>query len=760
MAPVLGGFDGPVNQDEMDMNQAKKIQRPASDSSRPRWTRRRALPGVAGDTRLVAIADRSDARSVAVPERDLLWYRDVLRRRWATGLLIFVIVASGISAGVLLRPPVYRATSLLEIRRESTGAVPVDTLFSQERVSNDELETQFGILKSASLAQRVVTQLVADRGARVALPRAQASAYRATPGADVSEEISADSLQERLIVDPLRGSRLVEVSFDSPDPHLAARVVNSVLDNYLQLRMEEAQRSAGWLETQLGNAQRRLEDSERQLQTYVHERGLTVFETGKGEAAELVNDRLRSLHESLAKAESERMDKQSAYELARQQTSSRDTDSPAVQSVSMRLTDLRREHAKLATAFHDDYPAVKAISSQISVLERALNDESERVSRGVGRAYQAAVRREALLRQALHDQDATVQALGLKSAGYESLKREVVTNQQLFATLNQKLKEVSISAALNAANVGIVDRPTPSLEPHTSPLRVSVGLAVMVALLLAMGGIVLQEHFDTSMRTVDDVDGYLGVPTLAAIPAVGPDARLLPSGTSAGAYRSWRRIDQDGRQQSPLAEAFAALRAAVLLRDDAATTRTLLITSAHSAEGKTTVSINLALSLAKLKCRVLLIDANMRYPCVQQALGLKQEPGLVDYLTSEVHWRAFVHADAHANLDVLIGGTPDASPADLLSLARMRQLVAAASRDYDFVILDSPALLAHPADIRSLASLVDDVLLTVRHGATPREAVSFALSQLPNVIGVVMNRSDRRDIPVYYRDVSARAAPV
>ena len=712
----------------------------------------------------IPVADGWDTRRRTVrPERDLARYVDVIRRRWRLGLPIALVVVGGVAAGTMMQDPVYRATGLLEIR-QGAEAVPVETLFSSQRVAGDDLETQFGILRSATLAERVVTSLreapdePTQAAAPPSAPTARAPAAPAERKPVRPARISMERFRSNLIVNPQRGSRLVEVSFDSSNRELAARVVNTVFDTYLQMRMEEAQRSADWLETQLESTQGRLEDTERQLQTYVRQHGVEVLETGQGETAKEVNERLRLLSESLAEARTQRFEKQSAYELAPKQAASRDVTGPVAENLSVRLADLRRERAKLASVFHDEYPSVKALNSQISELENALNAETQQAVSRVNREYRAALRREALLREALDRQSAAAQSLAQTSSGYQSLKREVVTNQELFALLNQKLKEVSISAALRASNVGIVDRPKPPQRPRNSPLWLNVGMAVVVALVLALGAVFLREHLDSSVRSVEDVDSYLGVPTLAAIPAVGVDRRALPPGTVVGPRGPWRRIDRDGVAGSTLSDAFAALRAAVLLDQDGPAPRILLVTSAQSAEGKTTVSINLALSLARLKNRVLLIDANMRFPCVHEAFGLENEHGLVGYLGTDVFWRAFVHESVQPGLDLVVCGGPGASPADLLSLPRMRELVAAASREYDFVVMDSPALLAHPADVRSLAAIADNVLLTVRQGATPREAVSFALSQLPHVIGVVMNRADSRDIPAYYRDVTLRSA--
>jgi len=695
----------------------------------------------------------------------LVRYWEIVRRRWLAGLLLLSVVVGGIAVGAFLEEPVYRASGLLEIRRESATAVPVDSLFTSEKVTSDDLETQYGILKSQALAQRVLASVAAYRRSLRASgassgntpeptngpPQATTGTTGASAAApdDVPSQGALDRFRQTLIVNPHKGSRLVEVGFAAADPQLAAFTVNSVLDNYLQLRMDEATRSAKWLEEQLQAAQHRLEESERQLQAYVGRYGLQVIETGKGETAQLANDRLQALHAALADAQADRMGKQSSTAESSPAVA-REFDSPVVQNLSVRLADLRREHAKLSSTFKEDYPAVKTLNDQIAELERALAEESQFVVTRGQREYRAALMKEALLRKALDEQNALVQALGAGGAGgagYQALKRELVTNQEQFSSLSQKLKEVSISAALKAANVGIVDRARPPLSPDGTPLPVTIGLATLVGLMIAVGGMLLLDHLDTSVRTVADVQTYLGVLPLGAIPAVGDAGTGRPPGGALVRGRHWRpRIDDRGERQSPLGEAFATLRNAMLLQDGAANSRVLLVTSAQSEEGKTTISINLALSLARLKYRVLLVDGNMRYPCVQRALGLPDRPGLVEYLSTGSDWRASLHRDVQPNLDVLGGDEPQASPADLLSLPWMGQLFDAAAREYDFVIVDSPAILTHPADVHSLAAVVDNVLFTIRQGFTPRAAVALALSQLDRVSGVVLNRSTSPDL--------------
>jgi capsular exopolysaccharide synthesis family protein len=688
-------------------------------------------------------------------EAPLTRYWQMLRRRWVTGALLFAVIVGGVSVGAGLQTPTYRASALLEIRRDSTAAVPVEALFSADKIPTDELETQYGILRSRTLAERVLMDVSRYRTAgtpRTDGPGDVAEAPAGTAGSTTRRPgtEAVDSFLGTLVVNPQRGSRLVELQFVSKSPRLAAFTVNSVLDNYLAMRMDEAQRSARWLEEQISETQRRLEGAERRIQAYVRRHGIPAIETGRGETAQVANDRLTSLRDALSAAQAERMDRQSMDEETRRAASA-GVDSPVAQQLTVRLADLRREHAKLASTFKEDYPAVKATRDQIRELEQALSEETRMVIARGQRQYLAARGKEDLLRKALDEQGAIVRELSEGSAGdpgYEALKRELVTNQAQFASLGDKLKEVRISAALKAANVGVIDRATTPSEPDGMPLPLTVILAAMVGLVVASGGMVLREQFDTSVRSFTDVESHFGVRPLAAIPAVeGTRARGLPASGTTWNGRVWRRIDEHGPQRSALADAFAALRNAVLLREgEGASSRVLLITSAQSAEGKTTIAVNLALSLARLKYRVLLVDANMRFPCIQRALGLPDRLGLVDHLASGVDWRSCLHAGVRANLDVLAGSQPQTSPADLLSMPAMGAMLDQAAAQYDYVVIDAPAVLPHVADVRSLEAVSDSVLFAVRHGFTPRESVTLALSQLERVAGVVLNRSESGEI--------------
>jgi len=692
-----------------------------------------------------------------------------LRRQWRLALGIFTIIVLAVTAGTLLRPVNYRATGLLEIRPENAEAMPVSTLFGPQRMAGDSLATQIGILQSVTLAERVVAEgYVDDSGQSWTSMLNPMRWWQGVQADDVQKKVQM--FQEHLTIAPQEGSRLVRISYDASDPKRAADVVNSVLKNYLRLRVEETDRSSEWLTKQREDARTKLDASQRTLQAYVRQHGLQVLETGQGETENLVNDRLKQLHGQLIEAQAARYAQQSTYEQVSRQTGSEPSSSVSTKvtdDLNVRLADLQREAAGLSATFKDDYPRLQEVRKQIRAIETAIAQETQAQVTRAQRDYQASVRREALIEGALDRQQQTAQSLQSSSAGYASLKREVTTDQQLYEALDQKLKEVTITGALKATNAGVLDFAKPPREPYQSPLTLNLALGIVLGLIGGLGGALIRNSGDNRVHRVEDVDGVLGVRALAVIPNIPmvratrslgrPGSRTGESvvwsgGSPTGGQRRWFQIGRGHQHRSVLADAFAALRSAVIFNQDSTKVRSLLITSPSVGDGKTTVSVNLALSLARLGNRVLLIDADMRHPSVHEALGMVVDTGLATYLAGQGEWWAGIQNEVFPNLAVLPAGMDAAEPADLLANTRMRELIAEATKAYDYVVIDSPPLLPHLADPRILAELADGVLLTVRGGSTQRDVALRAVSQLNRVLGIVVNGFDMSETPPYYRE--------
>jgi succinoglycan biosynthesis transport protein ExoP len=736
----------------------------------------------------------------AVP--DLLEYWRVIQKRYAT-VLVALLVVFIIGLFVTFRgKPVYEARALIEIQKENPDVPTLQELFQIEGVSDAYIETQNRILKSENLARRVITQLGLEKlpeftrrsgGWQIAREKAAPEPVRVefgiipTGDKTVPEEV-LKNFEERLTVEPVKRSRLIEVTFESNDPNTAAQVVNTLTSAYidanLEARWQAAQKASDWLSQQLLGMKAKLEKSEDELQKYGRGNGLLFLETEKGTSENIVVQRLRELQQELTKAQADRYAKESLYRLLEERNYAELPgvfDNKLIQDLTARLADLQREQSRLSANFNPNYPRVKELQSQIDESKAMLEAERARAAGGIANDYKAAVSHEEMLQRAFTEQERQANDIAGKSVQYNILKREADTNKQLYVGLLEKLKETGVSSSLKATNIRVVDSAYPPKKFARPRILLDLSITLIVGMCLGIAVAFLQEHLDNTLKSSEDIERFLQIPSLGAVPAMelsgnprrlhgfqasapaldagkvngtnGHNGRNGNNGSKDGTRLAppWNRIevqDGGGHQHGALAEAFHGLRTSVLLSTPKRPPATLLVTSAQQGEGKTTVAANLAASLAQLGDSVLLIDADLRRPSLQNFFQVSRSTGLVNYLTGDCDWRSLVWQAAPIGVSVLFCGPVPPNPADLLSSEYMRTLIREASKEYKFVVLDSPPLL-NLSDSRILATLVDGVILVVGGGTTPRELVQRAyLSAVDagsRVIGATINFADVRN---------------
>ena len=447
---------------------------------------------------------------------DLFAYWRVIRKRRRTILTIFVFLVAIVFVWTLMQKPVYRATALIEIERESPDIPTGGELFELQNVSTLYLETQYKILESSGLARRVIDQLGLHKQEEFN-PTSRWSLFaKEEPQAGDPDDSSAAfqagsksyhkvlrSFEERLGVRPVTRSRLVEVSFESQDPELAARVANTLVAAYVTKTVEEREEAiqevSEWVTRQLSGVKVRLAESEKGLQAYVRENGLQFLDA-ESSSENIVNRRLRQLQAGLTGAQATRYQKESLYglvEVGDYGSLPGVFESKLMQDLTVRLAELKRQDAQLSTTFTPDYPMVKQIRNQIDEIEAVLARERERAAQRITNDYLAAVRQENLLRQAFEEEQKRARGISEKLVQHSILKREVETNKSLYGGLLGRLKQTVVSMELKFSNIRIIDAADPPDRPVRPRLVLNLALAVVLGLGLGLGVIFVQEHLGT-----------------------------------------------------------------------------------------------------------------------------------------------------------------------------------------------------------------------------------------------------------------------
>lgn len=706
--------------------------------------------------RSIPSSGSGDPLSTNVHAREYL--RVFYKQRWMIALVVVVLVTI-VTVATFRMTPIYEASSRLEINGEMPDMTSLRDLFTIMPTDEEFLQTQVKILQSDDLAMQTVRSLRLHERPEFSVRAPEAP--RDAPFSPAEEVKLIGVFKGGLNVQLVRSSRLVELKFASADPKLAADIVNALSDTYIESnfrkKYESTVQASAWMEGQLKELRLQMEKAHEALVSY--ERTNQIFSLNEGQNVTV--QKLGELSHELTLAQSERIARESQLQLVK---SRRLDDLPAVaqsgliQTLQQKHAELRNQYAETRSTFGPNYPKVQQLEKMVEENQRQLEAEKQRVANRIESEYQAATQRETLLRRAVDAQKTEANVMNARLVEYNLLKREYTTNQQLYESLLQRLKEAGISAGLRSNNVHVVDRARPPLSPVRPRKMLNVAVSLMVGLVLGCVLALFSEYLDNSIKTPEEVEHLLNLPALGIIPSVasvnsGPLPRALPG---AEAKSSSSDLATVVRPQSVVSEAYRALRTSILLSTSKHPPQVILITSGQPREGKTTTALNLSITLAQRGDRVVLIDSDLRRPRVHRAFQMSNQSGLSSYLAGASPIDKVIRAAPGVpNLFVITAGPTPPNPAELLSSEPVTALFSELRRQFDFVVLDSPPAIT-VADAMILAAHADGVILVAHGGATSRDSLRHARKLLAaanaRMLGVVLNNVDMRsaDYKYYY----------
>src|ERR1700686_2561546 len=600
--------------------------------------------GSNGAVERISAPSRLPAWDLSPREPHLYDYLLILRKHQWLILSFMLAVVSITAIGTFRMQPVYVATSRIEIDRENSNILPFQNTDDYVMDLENYIETQSKILTSETLALQTIRS-----GVLASQP-------------DFSSDLSSDALATgslanmkpppelggflgSLSVKRVPNSRLMDVSFESTSPLLAAQVVNAHIKNFIdqnfQSHYEATSRASTWLTDQLSELKIRVEKAEDARITYERQNQIWALD---GDKQNVTTQRLGDLNKELTDAQSERMRKQSLFEYVK----AGDVDSVPQIRDNAAVQDLFRRRAEIYTSYTDalnqygpNFPKVLRLQAQLKELDDTANKEKKGVIARLESEYREARQREELLTQALDQQKTEVNQMSERMVEYSILKREAEANKALYDGLLTKLKEAGISAGLRSSNIRVVDPAMVPQYPARPAKTRNIALSFLIGLVGGIGLALLREYMDNTMKSPDDIEALAHLPSLAVVPAFGPlngngngtSGKLL-KGVSTNGHEKRIELVAQHLPKSQMSEAFRALRTALLLSQAEHPPQVILVTSALPREGKTPAAVNLAVTLAQLGDRTLLMDSDLRKPGIRRAMNLTvgKELGVSSYL--------------------------------------------------------------------------------------------------------------------------------
>jgi capsular exopolysaccharide synthesis family protein len=732
-------------------------------------------------------------------EIDLMDYlRVIIRGKWiaipfAGVIILFTAIFS------FLATPQYKSTATLLIGEETSRILSINEAFGDQAQVVQDLRgynTQLQLLKSKSLAERVARKLNllsrpefgAGKKSKTDLlagvkyiitfkwisPKKESIKAETNPLLPVNPYLGlASSLLNAIEVNPVKDTKLVELSFTFSYPALATEIVNTLAEEFINFSIEKrfstTQQASDFLTESIANLRDDLATKERELQRYGQEKDIIFLSETESTAV----NTFTNLSEAYNQAMLERINAEAEYrELKDFEGDSipQFISDPAIQQLKGEYTRLRADYQEKSKQLKPDHPEMARIKARLDSLKEEINKAADTAE---GR-LKTAQKKEASIKYTLDRQRSDVGKMKNNSILYNSIKSEVESKRRLLNTLLEKQSETQLSAqlsGLNASNISIIDKAEIPQSPVSPNKKKNLLMALLIGLFGGVGLCFLFDYLDDTLKGPDDVERLAGLPSLGVIPYLPPEG--FKKSKKYSSYLSHRYSYGKENPESehilpevkeielvnhlypdlPLSDDYRTIRTSILLSHAEKPPKTILFSSAMTQEGKTATVVNMAISFAQLQERVLVVETDLRKPRLHRLFKVRNIPGLTGFLTGKIPLKEVIQKTFIENIWLVPSGPIPPNPAELLNSKKLRDLLDEVSQVFDIILLDSPPILA-VTDSVIIASIVDSTVVVVRAGKTRRKPFLSAVEELKRarskIIGVVFNGADFAKEGSYY----------
>ena len=670
-----------------------------------------------------------------------------IKKNWLSIAAFTLLFSLTCTWYIYSKASIYQATATLLIQEEQKSALSIEEVYGVDTTKKEYFQTQIAILKSNHIADKVIRELnltqlpefTSSGGLNKKIDQIKSIPFvqdllNVAPSPKETAQFSESYYQalqafrSKLDIEPVRNTQLVRIRFRSTDPKLATTIANAVGQAYIDANFEAklvvTQNAATWLTNNSQKLEERLRNSEQALQEFLLKEGLIDING----IDEIYANELEELTRKLNIAVNKRIEAQTLIQLLRRKSSqsldsllSIDEFANQAQIRDLKLSEAQvaKNLSELAQRYGPKHDRMIQAKAQLAEIQSRTQQLIRDISFSKQQDLLAAKAQEDMLRAELDNKKSDFQSLGSQKARYEQLKREVESNKALYEAFLNREKETNATSDYKNVTARFTDKAIIPLFP-VAPQRIKLVLiATFFGFAIACALVIILETLREVIRSTADVQEKLGVTCLGVIPMV-KKRNLRKNGVSYTAY-----LDDEEKLFS---EACRSVRTSLLLRLTNTKQKILPFTSAIPEEGKTSTSINMAVSFSKME-KVLIIDCDLRRPSIAKRFGIAESsPGLTHILTMDTPIKDCVTHIKEANLDVLPAGLIPPNPQELLASDRFKKLLEHFQNKYDRIIIDTPPLLS-VSDALILGQYANGLITVIRSESTKSSLVNLALSK-------------------------------